>query len=139
MRPEADEIARWLRKAQHDLTAARRLLTPDCVEFDVVAFHCQQAVEKSLKAFLVAHRVEFEKIHDIRRLLDLCAAIDADFNELRASAEPLTIFAVTFRYPGPAEPTRADAERALAAAEGACVFAGDRTRAHGGDAPDERT
>jgi HEPN domain-containing protein len=38
---------------------------------DTVAFHCQQAVEKYVKAILVRHRVEFRKTHDIGQLLDL--------------------------------------------------------------------
>lgn len=106
-----------------------RLLTPECEELDVVAFHCQQAVEKSLKAYLVARRVEFEKIHDIRRLLDMCSELDPDFEALREQTEPLSIFAVSFRYPGPAEPTRAEVESALRAAEAGVRFAFDRVTA----------
>ena len=86
---------------------------PDCVELDVVAFHCQQSIEKILKAFLVSRNVEFEKVHDLGYLLDQCASADGDFESLRESVEPLTLFAVTFRYPGPADPTRQDVESAL--------------------------
>jgi len=44
------EALAWLSKADQDLGAARMLLDgyPD-----VSLFHCQQAVEKALKAFLV--------------------------------------------------------------------------------------
>jgi len=42
----------WLAKADVDLSAARALLS-EADLLEVVAFHSQQAVEKSLKAFLV--------------------------------------------------------------------------------------
>lgn len=47
---EADE---WITKAEEDLAAARRLLQDDPLPTPA-AFHCQQAAEKALKAFLVA-------------------------------------------------------------------------------------
>jgi HEPN domain-containing protein len=117
MRPELAEVRRWLTKARHDWTAVRRILTPDCVEFDVAAFHCQQAVEKTLKAYLVWREISFEKIHDLGRLLDCCAEVEPGLEALRDTIEPLTVYAVAFRYPGPADPGRDDVEHALAAVE----------------------
>ena len=114
MPPEIEEIRAWLVKAQHDWLAARHLLTPDCVVLDIVAFHCQQAVEKVLKSFLVSRGIEFEKTHDLGWLLDLCVGADADLDGLRPAVRPLSAYAIVFRYPGPAELTRTQAERAIA-------------------------
>ena len=54
-----DEVAReadaWLSKARNDLRAARVLLAADPPLPGDAAFHCQQSVEKSLKAFLTLH------------------------------------------------------------------------------------
>ena len=97
MPPEHEEIRRWLLKARHDWSAARKVLTPDCEETDVAAFHCQQAAEKLLKAYLVSRRTEFEKIHDLGRLLDYCARADSEVESLRDAVEPLTLYAVAFR------------------------------------------
>ena len=36
--------------------------------------------------------------------LDLCASVDQTFESLRDEVEPLSIYAVAFRYPGPADP-----------------------------------
>jgi len=126
MPPELTEIRRWLNKAWHDKSAATRLFGPDCVELDVVAFHCQQAVEKTLKAYLVSRNIEFEKVHDLGYLLDYCAAEDGDFESLRESVEPLTLFAVIFRYPGPADPSRQDVESALEVVEDVWEFVNGR-------------
>ena len=63
--------------------------------------------------YLVSQEVVFEKIHDLRRLLDYCVATDDAFETLRDMAEPLTLYAVAFRYPGPAEPSREEVGEAL--------------------------
>ena len=48
-----EECAEWLRKARNDLVSARILLAHGDPVTDTACFHCQQAVEKTLKAFLV--------------------------------------------------------------------------------------
>lgn len=126
MPPELAEVRRWLVKARHDWTAATKIFTPDCDETDVAAFHCQQAVEKTLKAYLVSKNVEFEKVHDLGHLLDHCAKMDRDFESLREAVEPLTLYAVAFRYPGPAEPSAEDVEKALQVVETVWRFVADR-------------
>lgn len=113
MPPEQAEVKRWLVKARHDWSVAKKILAPDGEELDVAAFHCQQAVEKTLKAYLVSRAIAFEKIHDLRRLLDYCVGSDSAFDILRDAAEPLTLYAVAFRYPGPAEPSREEVDAAL--------------------------
>ena len=46
-------IGSWLNKAEHDLISAQRLLEIEPMILDNACFHCQQAIEKCLKAFLV--------------------------------------------------------------------------------------
>ena len=54
------EIARqWLSKATNDLLNADNNLKSDVVPFDTVCFHCQQAAEKLLKAYLVGNGKPF--------------------------------------------------------------------------------
>jgi hypothetical protein len=59
--PEAEVRAlatAWLAKARLDLLVCDNLTTQDADVWEAVAFHCQQAVEKALKAVLVRHQVE---------------------------------------------------------------------------------
>ena len=99
-----------------DLSAERALLA-EANLFEVVAFHSQQAVEKSLKAFLVWHQIEFPKTHDVRRLLALCASIDQDLAETLTGAAELTPYGVEYRYPGEYPPVSKEAaEQSLATA-----------------------
>lgn len=114
MPPEAAWVRSWLAKAEEDLAVARRLLRGPPFFPAAASFHSQQAVEKFLKAYLVSHQVDFEKVHSIRYLLDLCTRIDKTFEELRDRAEPLTRYAVMGRYPvGGADPTEKDAKHSV--------------------------
>jgi HEPN domain-containing protein len=113
MLPEEAEVKRWLNKARSDHRTAQVALAQDPPIADVAAFHCQQAVEKLFKAYLVWQRDEFEKIHDLRALANECAKHDPDFASLRERVAPLTPFAVRFRYPGPADPSVQQVQNAL--------------------------
>lgn len=98
---EAEEVKEWIRKAENDYAGAlhifRRRKSPLP---DLVCFHCQQAAEKYLKAFLIFKDVSFPKIHDLLALLELCQKYRTDFELWRESFELLNPYSVQFRYPG---------------------------------------
>lgn len=103
----------WWLKAVEDLEAAksvRHLPTTCC-------FHCQQAVEKAIKTIHIMHQVEFERTHDIGKLLRGLAATPTRPPE--SMIEPLRLlsrFAVETRYP-PVAATPQEATDALEKAE----------------------
>lgn len=103
-----DKVAEWITRAQADLTAVELLLKFDEYPGAILAFHCQQVVEKSLKAFLTARSASFLHRHDLAYLLDLCSEVDSSFDELEAQISGLTPYAVDGRYPTdlPLEPTK---------------------------------
>jgi HEPN domain-containing protein len=78
-----------------------------------VAFHCQQAAEKYLKAFLVWRGAEFPKTHSIGQLLDLLMPIAPELAKLIEDADMLTPFGVEIRYPGDFPEIRFDQEQVL--------------------------
>ena len=59
--------AEWILKGQSDLETAEILLREQGPT-DTLCFHCQQAVEKFLKAYVVFSGIRFEKIHDLWKL-----------------------------------------------------------------------
>lgn len=82
-----------------------------------IMFHAQQAAEKSMKAFLAWNDVPFRKTHNLEELGQQCVLVDPMLAPVADQAVPLTEYAWKFRYPGEAaDPDRADAEAALAAA-----------------------
>ena len=100
--PEAvlrELVVQWLEKAERDFDAAQQLLRESDRFREIIAFHCQQAAEKYLKALLVRHQVEFPKTHDIRKLLWWVATIDPQLAESLSDADALTPFGVEVRYP----------------------------------------
>jgi HEPN domain-containing protein len=109
-----DQLAKdWVIKARNDLASAERLLSGSEPILDTGCFHCQQTVEKLLKAFLTYHVVVFEKSHALIYLVDLCVSLDVAFKTLYPTAQNLTVYAVGIRYPEFTEPTPDEAQDAL--------------------------
>lgn len=93
-------VGQWITKADFDYFAARQLMAnPDPLR-EVIAFHCQQAAEKYIKAFLVRHKVEFPKTHNIENLVALVETVAPPLASVMEAAEILTPFGVEIRYPG---------------------------------------
>jgi len=113
------ETRSWLRKAKMDLDAGAFELTADPPFSADVAFHAQQAAEKSIKAFLTWHAQTFRKTHNLVELGQACAALDSSLEPTLKRSAGLSEYAWKFRYPGETEePTRDEAQEALAIAQG---------------------
>jgi len=111
-RKTAHNYEAWLKIAQEDLSAAKGLLKLEL--FSTVTFHCQQAAEKSLKAFLIFNKQTVLKTHDLLLLLELCMHIDKDFEKVFDAANYLNPFSTKFRYPTEYDiPDFVDAELAI--------------------------
>jgi HEPN domain-containing protein len=115
---QAEHVTRWIDKAEHDLVAAEQMIQVAEGDLtDIVCFHCQQCVEKYLKALLVFLDVYFPKTHDLRLLLDLMSEnVLLDLHRTRVV--PLNRYVIEGRYPGEWEPiTVEEAREALAMAQ----------------------
>ena len=123
MDEKARLIQQWLTKACNDLRSARRLYSDAPPLLDTAAYHCQQAAEKALKAYLALHDVTFRKTHLLVPLLVDCEQLDPAFVELAEATEILTPFATAFRYPGDVgDPDLADVVDAIDLAQTVLVF-----------------
>jgi len=114
------EIVReWLGKADEDFEFARVSFEDGKPFLPQICFHFQQAAEKYFKSYVIAHELEFLKIHDLPLLLKICASEDASFEQLRDDCEYLTTFYIETRYPvhWPTQFSRQDTEKALRSAE----------------------
>ena len=94
-----DYIEKWIIKAVNDLKVAEHELRQpeDEIITDAVCFHCQQAVEKLLKAYLVSKNIDFGKTHNLEFLLESCLKIDPDIKDMDVGN--LSFYAVEIRYP----------------------------------------
>jgi len=116
--PEVVEILRkWVRKAEHDLEAANRIMAiEEGCPFDTVCFHCQQAVEKYVKCLLTYVGIRTPRTHDLKALLSLLPA-EARLSLRTEDIVELNPYSVDVRYADDwREPQLSDARRALALA-----------------------
>lgn len=98
--PKVDEARSWMVKGRQDLDAAEWLLASPQALYGPVGFHCQQAAEKSLKAYLTLHEDPFDRTDSLTALVAICLKHDSGFENLRQAATTLTPYAVSTRYPG---------------------------------------
>lgn len=113
MNPDPEEIKEWLKIAEEDLISAQILLSHEPPMLRTACFHCQQSIEKTLKAFLIWKREYFEKTHNISYLLMLCKKHGLEPSFLNDKAGVITSYAVDERYPGNLEITKEEANEAL--------------------------
>lgn len=93
-------VSEWISKALNDLSCAKALAETQGEYFDQVCFLAQQCIEKLLKAYLIKHKHEVTKTHDLVKLTSDCNKINSCFEKWKDIALTLTIYSVDFRYPG---------------------------------------
>lgn len=115
---DTDLAKQWLTKAKNDLLNADNNLTAQDVPCDTVCFHCQQAAEKMLKAFLVARAKAYPITHDLLLILEHIIPVEPQAEKLRPALALLNPYSVAIRYPdSDFMPNIEDAEEAKSAAE----------------------
>jgi len=111
-------VEEWLKRAHSNLERAKAGKISDEILFEDLCFDCQQAVEKSIKAFLVHRNIEFDKIHSISKLLKQIEDAGITVPEEIKETSELTVYAVDTRYPGDYDPvTEPEYRLALTMAE----------------------
>ena len=101
MTAKNEKIANLIDKANRDLKAADVLLTDEDAEYHSgsICFHCQQCVEKLLKAFLMQKDIPAPRTHDLLYLKELCSDFD---NCIKAfDLTNFISFGVEIRYDDP--------------------------------------
>ena len=88
----------WIEMARKDLRGAEILYEATGVN-ELVAFHCQQAVEKYLKAFLIKETGILHGGHYLMGLLQKCYKIDENFKEFVNEVSFLNSYYIETRYP----------------------------------------
>lgn len=99
MNAHNEHIREWIDKADHDLGSAKLIFLHIPEYFDTIAFHCQQATEKYLKAMLVFYGVEFQRTHNLVYLLELLSQNIFLSEEIYDKAILLNGYSVQIRYP----------------------------------------
>ena len=103
----------WIERAISSFIKASKMPYIEGLFYEDMCYDAQQAVEKSLKAFLCANDVIIKKTHDTGILHQQCVDIDNSFSKFQKICEELTIYATETRYPIRIEVDEATTERLL--------------------------
>lgn len=111
--PLKDDIKQWLTIAENDFRAYTILASEDMPPAIAVCFHCQQYVEKLLKAVLTLNGQETPKTHDIRTLSIAVGQYVPDMKTLIDNVAELTVYGVETRYPAVIEISDTEMKQAV--------------------------
>jgi HEPN domain-containing protein len=92
-------VRQWLAKAEMDWVSVEILSENPRGPRQSVCFHCQQYVEKLLKAILTLHQIEAPRTHDLRRLIQVASPLAPELQALSDRADALSLSGVEIRYP----------------------------------------
>lgn len=88
----------WLSKSSQDIKAARVLKDNNCGN-DIVTFHCQQAIEKAFKGFLLFHTSELEEGHSLIFLCKSASSFNIAFKNYLKDCAFVNQYYIETRYP----------------------------------------
>lgn len=93
-----EEAAMLCRLARQDGLAFAMLIANPDIELRIACFHGQQAVEKFLKAVLIARGMDFAPTHNLLRLAELLGDAGLVLPIPLDTLKRLNPYAVVFRY-----------------------------------------
>ncbi|MCL2722515.1 MAG: HEPN domain-containing protein [Treponema sp.] len=94
-----DDVMEWLEIADNDFDSAILLNEAARKHYEIICYHCAQAIEKYLKAYLIFNNIIPKKTHDLRFLLNNCIEINKDFENIITECTYLNKFSNDIRYP----------------------------------------
>jgi len=94
-----DDVIEWLEIADNDFDSAILLNEAVRKHYEIICYHCAQAIEKYLKAYLIFNNIIPKKTHDLRFLLNSCIEINKDFENIITECTYLNKFSNDIRYP----------------------------------------
>lgn len=115
-------VKEWLDFAQKDLNSAKYLLGMRPIPLEIICYHCEQAAEKALKAYLIDKDIEPSRTHDLRLLCKTCTDFDENFSQISILCSNLTAFGVQPRYPFEIQVTENDVKVAITDADNVLEF-----------------
>jgi HEPN domain-containing protein len=114
---EIEDVAEWMQLADDDLYSAKILNEAIRRPFEIICYHCAQATEKYLKAYLTFRDIIPKKTHDLVFLYNLCIEKDTEFQNIKTICEFLNRFASDIRYPHKYEVTENNVNFSINAVE----------------------
>jgi HEPN domain-containing protein len=129
-------VGEWITSAKDDMTMA--LLGAQVPVIASTCYHCGQAVEKILKAYIIAEENTLTKTHDLIVLLENCEKHSPDFGKFKKQCAKITAFS-TIRYPPSMNVTEQKMEQTIENANEILSFTISKLKTLGYKAPEPST
>ncbi|MCL2411439.1 MAG: HEPN domain-containing protein [Treponema sp.] len=94
-----DDVLEWMEIADNDFDSAILLDGAVRKHCEIICYHCAQAVEKYLKAYLVFKGIVPKKTHDLLFLVNVCNELNDEFESIVTECSFLNKFTNDIRYP----------------------------------------
>ena len=121
------DVIKWIRFAQMDYdTAVNMVNLHNPIPIEIVCYHCQQSVEKILKAYAIANEEKLIRTHDLSILLNQCRQYSPEFFDYTKACITLTMYSSFSRYPSSVEITEQQMRQALTGAVSILEFTKSR-------------
>jgi HEPN domain-containing protein len=112
-----NDVIEWIQIADDDFYSAKILNESVRKPYEIICYHCAQATEKYLKAYLAYNDRIPPKTHNLLLLHELCIEITNSFENIRTECSLMNRFANEIRYPHRIEIKKEDVQYALNAVE----------------------
>ncbi len=96
---EKDYIRRWIELAKDELKMAEDLMSVEFPVYKGVCLHCQQAVEKIMKGYVLTLGLEIVKTHDISKIGSQIFGQDESCENIIQRVVHFTDYSIRGRYP----------------------------------------
>lgn len=131
-------ISGWIEKADEDLEYAKVSLREGLEFYPQICFLLHQAVEKYLKAYIIANELDFQKTHDLGQLIGICSQKDIEFNQYFDKVVDLNSYYIETRYPDyEVQVNKSQADNSLKLAEEIAAFVKQKLDAVEGEVVEE--
>jgi HEPN domain-containing protein len=122
MSADSFDVEKWIHFAQMDFDSAVALAEKFRPPLEIVCYHCQQAAEKILKAYIIAKTNTLTKTHVLVDLLNTCVQYSAEFDVFKNTSISLTAYIALTRYPSSIDLTEQAMTQALKDAQDILEF-----------------
>ena len=120
---DSRRFADWYTKAHSDLRGAK-ILYENGGDLSLVAFHCQQAIEKMLKGYILENTEKLLEGHSLVFFIRRASAFDVDIKSFLQDCAFVNQFYIESRYPSdlPDEVDGDEAKECLSTADAVIAY-----------------
>ena len=112
-----EDVKEWFQLADDDLYSAKILNEAIRKPYEIICYHCAQAIEKYLKGYLTYEDIVLKKTHDLVFLNNVCVEKNNEFQTIKILCDFLNRFADDICYPHKYEVTETDVSFSIQAVE----------------------